>query len=117
MLKKFDKESFYRRVGSLIKAHRIQASVSQEELSKHLDFESRISIANIESGKQKIQLHTIVKLANFLKTPLAELIPNINLEEKTVNPKLLKKIEKEVIDDPKSAEKITAFIRYSNTLK
>lgn len=121
MLSKQEQDIFYKKVGSLIKAQRQKAGISQEDLSKRLGFISRISIANIESGKQKVQLHTVTEIADFLKLPISELIPPIETVRKEVNPKLLKKIGKEVnrevIRDPQSAEKLTAFVRLSTSKK
>jgi transcriptional regulator with XRE-family HTH domain len=121
VLSKQEQDTFYKKVGLLVKAQRQKANLSQEDLSKKLGFVSRISIANIESGKQKIQLHTLVEISDFLNLPVTELIPPVDAVRKDVNPKLLKKIGKEVnrevIRDPQSAEKLTAFVRFSTSKK
>lgn len=121
MLSKQEQDAFYKKVGLLIKAQRQKAAMSQEDLSKKLGFVSRISVANIESGKQKIQLHTLIEISDFLKLPVNDFIPPIEAVRKNVNPKLLKKIGKEVnrkvIRDSISEEKLTAFVRFSTSKK
>ncbi len=112
MLAKQEQDTFYNQVGVTIKSSRIKAGVKQEELSKHLGFVSRISIANIEAGKQKVQLHTLVEIAEYLKVPMATLIPSIEKFRKDVDPVMIKKIQKEILDAP-TVEKIKGFIRYS----
>lgn len=117
MLTKKEQDAVYKKLGEIIKAERIKAGIKQEELSTYLGFVSRISIANIESGKQKIQLHTLIEIADFLKLSITDLIPPLETIRKEVNPKLVKKIGKEGIDDPGTVEKIKDFIRFSTSKK
>jgi transcriptional regulator with XRE-family HTH domain len=96
MVEKPGLDSYYQKIGELIKEKRNKAKKSQEQLSKHLGFESRISIANIESGKQKIHVHTLAYIAQYLKVSIAELLPIIETKaDIAINPQLAKSLNKE----------------------
>ena len=96
MIAKDDLESYYKKIGQLIKNKREVAKKSQEQVSKYLGFESRISIANIERGKQKIHVHTLVKIANYLKIKPEELLPPLKTD--SANPAFEKSLRKEGIN-------------------
>ncbi len=49
--------------------------VSQSELGSRVG-RSRVTIANLESGKQNVQLHQVFTLAEALNVPATELIPD-----------------------------------------
>jgi transcriptional regulator with XRE-family HTH domain len=49
--------------------------VSQAELANRVG-RSRVTIANLESGKQNVQLHQVFTLAAALDVPATELIPD-----------------------------------------
>jgi transcriptional regulator with XRE-family HTH domain len=117
VLSKHEQELFNRKLGEIVRNARIKAEVKQEDLSKRLGFKSRISIANIENGKQSVQVTTLIEIAEFLKLPLTDLIPPLETIKKEINPKLIRRIEKEVIDDPESVEKIINFIRFTISKK
>lgn len=118
MLSKEEQDVFYRTIGKSIRFARVQGKVNQETLAKQLGFISRISIVNIESGKQKIQLHTLWEISNLLNVSLNELIPPIEDVKKDINPKFVKKIagSKEIPnEDSETKEKIKNFIRLSTS--
>lgn len=114
MLLKDEQDKFYRRIGESIKVARTNSGLNQEELSKHLGFVSRISIANIESGKQKVQLHTLFEIAHFLEVSILDLIPTYETIKKDISAGLLKRLNKEVSKEvegnSESQEKIRNFI-------
>lgn len=116
MLSKKEQELFNKKLGEIIKTARIKANIKQEDLSTYLGFKSRISIANIENGKQNVQLTTLLEIAEYFKLSIVDLIPPLETVKKEINPKFIKNIGKEVIDDPRSVEKIIDFIRFT-TLK
>lgn len=86
-------DALYERLGELIKTAREQADIKQELLADYLDL-SRVSISNIEKGKQKIQIHTLLELAKYLQKdittflyPLNDLLADIvtDKEEKRIS--------------------------------
>lgn len=97
MQEKLDIDSYYREIGQLIKSFREKQKKSQAQLATFLGFESRISIANIESGKQKVQVHTLAMIAKYLKIEIESILPPIEerLKNPIINPELTKNIKKE----------------------
>jgi DNA-binding XRE family transcriptional regulator len=64
----------YQIVGQNVKNFRLKSKISQLELSKNVGV-SRISIVNIESGKQRPSLYLISQIAECLARSLHEVIP------------------------------------------
>jgi transcriptional regulator with XRE-family HTH domain len=117
LLSKEEQTKFNKLVGKLIRDARENSKVKQEVLSTYLGFKSRISIANIEAGKQNIQLTTLVEIADYLKVPTSDLIPPLEAIKIQINTKLARNMEKEGIEDPKLSERLNDFIRYTATKK
>jgi transcriptional regulator with XRE-family HTH domain len=61
--------------GHLLASARRSRRVSQAELANRVG-RSRVTIANLESGKQNVQLHQVFTLAAALDIPAIELIPD-----------------------------------------
>jgi DNA-binding XRE family transcriptional regulator len=73
-------DKFYERLGERIKKARMRMTkYSQDDLGKIIGL-SRTSIVNIESGRQKLQIHTLSQIAHALKVDTATLIPAGTLE-------------------------------------
>jgi transcriptional regulator with XRE-family HTH domain len=69
-------EPFYGSLGKLVRERRNQLGMTQEQLGSQLNPPTtRVSIANLESGKQRILAHTLVQLATVLKLTVGELMP------------------------------------------
>jgi len=69
-------EPFYADLGRLIRDHRKKLGISQEKLSLALTPPmTRVSIANIEAGNQRVLAHTLVALAAALKTDIVDILP------------------------------------------
>jgi transcriptional regulator with XRE-family HTH domain len=69
-------ELFYADVGQRVRAFRTKLGLTQEQLGSFLiPSTTRVSIANVESGKQRILSHTLVQLAAALKVEPSELLP------------------------------------------
>lgn len=117
MLTKQEIDLFNHRLGKAIKLARVNAKVKQEDLSKYLGFKSRISIANIENGRQNVQVHLITEIAYFLKVPIIDLIPTVDTVREEINPKYIKSIVKEFPNDIESTERIKKFISFSTQKK
>ena len=119
MISKEEQATFYKVLGDRIKKLRKKLNISQDELAKELGFVSRISIVQIESGKQKISLHTLIELSDILNTTLSGLLPPLTKSKKTISSNLVKQLSKELAketSDPITHEKLESFIRLS-TLK
>lgn len=71
-----DQQKLYQQVGQRIRKAREQTfpRMSQSQLAKRLDV-SRVSVVNIEAGKQHAPLHLLWRIAEELGTELALLIP------------------------------------------
>ena len=66
-----------RGVGQRLAQTRKRARLTQKGLADLVDM-SRASIANIEAGKQGIQIQMIFELAEQLQVPPSDLIPALN---------------------------------------
>ena len=66
-------DEFYTVVGNKIKEIRTRAKVTQTELAKALGL-TRSSVANIEAGRQRVQLHGLVQAATVLKVSIDDLV-------------------------------------------
>jgi transcriptional regulator with XRE-family HTH domain len=83
-------EPFYIELGRLIEDLRTKKKMSKAALGRRLQPElSRASIANIESGKQRVLVHTLVEIANALEVEVSELIPSRKQTKKTLRDKLV----------------------------
>ena len=75
----------YRLVGQRIRAARRQAQVSQAGLAERLGL-SRVSVVNIEAGRQRAPLHVLWQIAEALGTEVSLLIPSQADDAKTNQP-------------------------------
>src|SRR4051812_31152184 len=73
-----DTDSFYTEVGIKIRRAREEIGFSQQKLAFLVKL-SRTSITNIEQGRQKLMLHTLLDIATFLKVQPATLLPDIDI--------------------------------------
>lgn len=69
-----DPEAIYRVFGQKLRELRVRKQIPQQELAT-LSGLTRASIANIESGRQRVLLHQVVEFAAALKVDLAEIVP------------------------------------------
>jgi transcriptional regulator with XRE-family HTH domain len=71
-----DIEPFYKDLGKRIQEARDRAGLTQQEVADRLIPKvTRASIANMESGKQRVLCHTLVALSAVLSTRPEELLP------------------------------------------
>lgn len=94
----------------IIKSSRTEKHISQDQLAAHLGFKSRISIANIESAKQNVQLHTLVEIASFMNLSVKDLLPAVQ-KPKDISKKNVRIIERSLNDYPEASEKVFDFVR------
>ena len=73
-MQNFNREEFYFQIGKRIKKERTISGLRQEELGKRVGI-SRVSIVNIEKGKQMPAVHVIWKIAVALDTSVDRLFP------------------------------------------
>lgn len=65
---------FYRDVGQRVRVARKKSGMTQQFLASKV-FLSRVSITNLEMGRQKLMLHTLVDIASELHVAPGDLIP------------------------------------------
>ena len=63
----------YREVGLRVREIRIARGITQEALARKVKL-TRTSLTNIEKGRQKLLLHTVMNIASALDVPVAELL-------------------------------------------
>ncbi len=69
-------EGIYPQLGRRIQQLRVGREFTQEQLGARLQPPvTRASIANIESGKQRLLVHTLLQLAHLLAVSVEELLP------------------------------------------
>ncbi|WP_438019653.1 helix-turn-helix transcriptional regulator [Sorangium sp. So ce315] len=69
-------EPFYAEVGRRLHDLRQAAGLTQEQLGARLSPPmTRTSIANIETGKQRVLVKTLVDIADTLEVPVTDLLP------------------------------------------
>jgi transcriptional regulator with XRE-family HTH domain len=76
---KSDLEQVYRTVGERIRDERKRQNITQDELALQVGL-TRTSITNMEKGRQKLLLHTLIQIANILGIPPARLLPTFERE-------------------------------------
>jgi transcriptional regulator with XRE-family HTH domain len=67
-------DGLYAALGNLIRARRKEQKLTQEKLAASIGI-SRASLANIETGRQKVLVHQIYALADALGAPVGDLLP------------------------------------------
>ena len=67
-------QDFYRDVGQRVRNARKKSGMTQQSLASKV-FLSRASITNLEMGRQKLMLHTLVEIASELRVAPDDLIP------------------------------------------
>jgi transcriptional regulator with XRE-family HTH domain len=73
-MNQYDIQKFYIDLGSNIQAIRKQQKINQDKLAEDVGL-NRTSIVNIEKGRQKVLIHTLINIASALDADLKELIP------------------------------------------
>jgi transcriptional regulator with XRE-family HTH domain len=69
---------FYEEVGRRLRRARLDAGLTQQELSDRVEL-SRASIANIEAGRQQFPLHALMLFARALDVKPESLLPSAEL--------------------------------------
>lgn len=76
----------YAEIGRRIYKARKELGMSQEELASYVSL-TRTSITNIEKGRQKLLVHTLIEIAKALKVEVTTLLPKIedNFDKENAN--------------------------------
>ncbi|WP_285009626.1 helix-turn-helix domain-containing protein [Pedobacter faecalis] len=107
MLDKEQQTEFYERIGERIKEARKVQEMNQDVLANTLGI-SRVSLVNIEAGKQRVPLHVLIDICEALNVSMNDLVPQSI--ENSINSAILNKIKKETDPGTDSAEKVTNYI-------
>jgi transcriptional regulator with XRE-family HTH domain len=111
-------EPFYHVMGQRIQRLRTKQGMTQERLGGLLDPSvTRASIANIESGKQRVMAHTLVQLAEALQTDVIDLIPALEKREQIPSHKVEVELAQKLPLSNKDLKKLTAQIMSSRRRK
>lgn len=70
-------QGLYVAIGENVRHYRNQARMTQLELAREVDL-TRASIANLETGRQRILLHTAFDLARALNVSVDCLVPGFS---------------------------------------
>jgi transcriptional regulator with XRE-family HTH domain len=103
-----EKEKFYRLIGERIKDARLKSNLTQENFANFLGL-SRVSVVNIEKGRQHPPIHLLWTIAKVLNTSVVELIPTIESEESS-SEKWKEIITKKSQGSDQTNEKLLSFI-------
>lgn len=71
-----NREEVYSRFGRMLARCRERAGLTQEKLAGLVGL-SRTSVANIERGRQPVQLHTLYVVADALGVEIPDLLPAV----------------------------------------
>lgn len=82
-------KTFYAELGSRIRTVREKSGLTQEALSSLVSL-TRTSITNIEKGRQKLLVHTLVDIAAALNVAPEALLPQSQFSSTTEIDKLIK---------------------------
>lgn len=75
---------FYKRIGGLIQARRIENLLTQEDLAFLFGL-TRVQVTMIESGKQKISVYLLVSIVDFFKMDLYSIADDVIYSIKTMD--------------------------------
>jgi transcriptional regulator with XRE-family HTH domain len=112
-------DPLYEAVGERIMRARAATGLSQAKLAMQIGI-TRVSIVNIERGRQRTPLHILWQIAVALDVKPASLVPSPN-DVATRNapvqldPKFVSYIEQAAQDDPATKRLLTDFVRRATT--
>jgi DNA-binding XRE family transcriptional regulator len=74
---RIDEQRLYKYIGRLVKAHRQELKVTQDQLAERVGV-TRTSITNIEAGSQKLPLYLLFRICAALNLEGADLLPQLS---------------------------------------
>lgn len=109
MLDREQQTSFYERIGEKIRETRKIREINQETLATTLGI-SRVSLINIETGKQRVPLHVLLDICVSLNVTMNELVPQNMEGVHSIDASIINKINKETNSSSDSSEKAITYI-------
>lgn len=73
-------DGLYVSLGKQVRLCREKAQLTQGELARRVGM-TRTSITNIETGRQKVQLHTLYQVARAVNVSPQDLLPPIQIQD------------------------------------
>ncbi len=112
-------DRLYRLIGDRIRAARERLGMTQTALAVKLKL-SRVSVVNIESGRQRPPIHVLWQIGEHLGSEASAFIPQHReyLEDSTgvhLDADTVSQIEAAAKGDPATNRKLTEFIRMAKT--
>ncbi|HUC79398.1 MAG TPA: helix-turn-helix transcriptional regulator [Flavisolibacter sp.] len=101
-------EKFYQQVGERISIARKDAGMKQDALASFLDL-SRVSVVNIEKGRQHPSLYQIKEIARILNVSVESLIPDTAPTD-SKSKSNWQKLIKAKVRDKETGDKIFGFV-------
>ena len=108
-----EQKYLYESIGSRIRSLRKKAEISQLDLAKRLDL-SRVSIVNIEKGRQHPSLHLLIDLARIFDTSVHDFFVDeawSNAESREKLSRIKKQISQTTQGD--SVKMVTDFVEFT----
>ena len=99
---------FYKNLGDRIRTARQKAELKQEAFAVQLGL-SRVSIVNIEKGRQRPAIHLLWNIARILNIEVEDLISNLTTSPSS-KIEWRKIITEQISDDAQAQEKIFGFL-------
>ncbi len=71
-----EKDAVYEKIGRQIRSARVERGLKQEQIARFLDL-TRTAVTNIETGRQGIQVHQLMMIADVLEVSLSDLLEDV----------------------------------------
>ena len=115
LMRKEEIDFLYTAIGQKIRGARAQAKFTQQQLADKLEL-SRVSVVNIEKGRQHPSIHILVDISRTLNEPLIQLLSDsiINGHITKINKDKVKRRSKHTSEADQS--KILDFIMQAQSL-
>ena len=109
MLDKEQQTIFYETIGEKIREARKLRNLNQDILADKLGI-SRVSLGNIEAGKQRVPLHVLLDICESLNVTMNDIVPQPVQTGDLIDPAILNKIKRETDDSSESSEKVLNYV-------
>lgn len=108
------KNIIYQTVGQRIKTFRGRMGLSQQEIADKTNL-TRVSVVNIEAGKQRATLHLLYELSSIFNCDICDLLPkSAELDSPDLDSKFVEKLNSAVGVKGVSPQKINTILSKLN---